>query len=53
MRQNACKHIMYTSKLAPVGNVFKNNHGDTVYVMANRLLGYRIYIVLKFSRGSK
>ena len=36
--------MMYTSKLAPVGHQSKNNHVVMVYVMANRLLGYRIYI---------
>ena len=37
--------MIYTSKLPLVGHQSKNNHVDTVYVMANRLLGYSIYIV--------
>ena len=35
---------MYASKLHLVGHQSKNNHVDTVYVMANRLLGYSIYV---------
>ena len=31
--------------MALVGHQSKNNHGDTLYVMAKRLLGYSIYII--------
>ena len=40
--------MMYTSKaneMALVGHQSKNSHGDTLYVMAKRLLGYSIYII--------
>ena len=37
--------MMYTSKLPLVGNQSKNNHVDTVYVIATRLLGYSLCIV--------
>ena len=32
-------------KAGPLGHQSKNNYVVTVYVMANRLLGYSIYIV--------